>query len=564
MRRGCHTFLDSGVSLAHTSAKSLAQSVIWLIVPAIDRQRESMSVPESDAVVSEGIIIGSGGDGSGCDSLQQVSPFRRSGTLDEDATLSSLKELVAAGDHILEPILDTIADAARLLTDASGAALAMWKDGAMVCRARSGETAPPIGAKLDAETGISGECLRTGAMQYCTDAEEDPRVDKEACRSRGLRSIAVLPIVGAIQGARETNGILVVFSTQPAAFSESHIAILQQLASLAERARATAEQEGASSATPTLLTANLPSDPEPDTVSKIDEQQPSSLLPASDRIRDVGLAFLGVRSRPLVWGAIGVVTILLLALAIWLGWRGPDETGRKARGVFPGAGRKAAVNAESVRPGGPHVPDNDPVWTANPGGESLILSVGKGSADSSVKLASQREMLAAKKSEAHRSSLSDGDGVSIIVADRVPVKQARPSAGSSSDETASAEPPALPEGSTSRPDVSELLSEQTSLPGISAVVSQGVSGGKVVHSVAPVYPAGARQFRLEGTVVLQATVMEDGTVGNIKVVAGAPVLAQSAVDAVKNWRYEPFQLDGNPVKNATTITIDFKFPGPGH
>jgi len=92
-----------------------------------------MSVPESDAVVSEGIIIGSGGDGSGCDSLQQVSPFRRSGTLDEDATLSSLKELVAAGDHILEPILDTIADAARLLTDASGAALAMWKDGAMVC-----------------------------------------------------------------------------------------------------------------------------------------------------------------------------------------------------------------------------------------------------------------------------------------------------------------------------------------------------------------------------------------------------------------------------------------------
>jgi len=55
--------------------------------------------------------------------------------------------------------------------------------------------------------------------------------------------------------------------------------------------------------------------------------------------------------------------------------------------------------------------------------------------------------------------------------------------------------------------------------------------------------------------------MEDGTVGNIKVVAGAPVLAQSAVDAVKNWRYEPFQLDGNPVKNATTITIDFKFPG---
>jgi protein TonB len=65
---------------------------------------------------------------------------------------------------------------------------------------------------------------------------------------------------------------------------------------------------------------------------------------------------------------------------------------------------------------------------------------------------------------------------------------------------------------------------------------------------------------LEGTVILAATVMEDGTVHDIKVVEGSPVLAQSAVEAVKHWRYKPYELDGKPVKNDTRIRVDFKFP----
>jgi len=153
-----------------------------------------------------------------------------SGSLDESTALSSLKELIAAGDHRLEAMLEIITDAARQLTGASGAALAMWKDGAMVCRARSGDSAPALGARLSADTGISGECLRTGKVQHCADTELDPRVDVEVCHSLGLRSIAVLPI----QGWRGINGILEVFSTQPAAFTEPHLAVLRQLASLAE------------------------------------------------------------------------------------------------------------------------------------------------------------------------------------------------------------------------------------------------------------------------------------------------------------------------------------------
>jgi len=98
------------------------------------------------------------------------------------------------------------------------------------------------------------------------------------------------------------------------------------------------------------------------------------------------------------------------------------------------------------------------------------------------------------------------------------------------------------------------------LPAPPVQVSQGISGGQLLSSTLPEYPAAARHLRLAGEVVLEATVMEDGTVGAIKVIKGSPPLAQSAVDAVKNWRYQPYELNGKPVKNETKITVDFTFP----
>jgi len=157
----------------------------------------------------------------------------------------------------------------------------------------------------------------------------------------------------------------------------------------------------------------------------------------------------------------------------------------------------------------------------------------------------------------------DGDGVSIIVADRVPVKQARPSAGSSSDETASLNRLRCPKarlrgrmsancypGKPRCPEFQRWCRREYRAARWCTALLRFIRGSPTVST------GGHGRSASHGH--------GDGTVGNIKVVAGAPVLAQSAVDAVKNWRYEPFQLDGNPVKNATTITIDFKFPGPGH
>jgi diguanylate cyclase len=160
-------------------------------------------------------------------------------TGDESAALSPLKDLIEVGDRPLDSILMTIADTAGQLTGASGVALAMWKDGAMVCRARSGDAAPPLGSELTASAGISGECLTTGKIQHCADTENAAVVDMDVCRTFGLRSIVALPI----RGWRGVNGILEVFSTQPEAFGEQHLVILEELAALAERARALQPQD---------------------------------------------------------------------------------------------------------------------------------------------------------------------------------------------------------------------------------------------------------------------------------------------------------------------------------
>jgi len=81
---------------------------------------------------------------------------------------------------------------------------------------------------------------------------------------------------------------------------------------------------------------------------------------------------------------------------------------------------------------------------------------------------------------------------------------------------------------------------------------------KLVTKVAPVYPPDAKVKRVQGSVVLDAIIGKDGTVDNLKVVSGPPVLQQASLDAVRQWRYEPFLLNGEPIEVETTITVVFR------
>lgn len=89
-------------------------------------------------------------------------------------------------------------------------------------------------------------------------------------------------------------------------------------------------------------------------------------------------------------------------------------------------------------------------------------------------------------------------------------------------------------------------------------ISQGVVKGLLMNRVEPTYPPVAREARIHGEVVLAAIIDKDGNIENLQLVSGHPMLAPAAINAVKQWRYKPYLLNGQPVEVETTITVNFE------
>jgi len=89
-------------------------------------------------------------------------------------------------------------------------------------------------------------------------------------------------------------------------------------------------------------------------------------------------------------------------------------------------------------------------------------------------------------------------------------------------------------------------------------VSKAEAVSAIASKTAPEYPPVARQLRIEGAVELEATVAEDGTVEDVNIVSGNPVLTKPAAAAVKKWKFTPFTEGGKPVKTIAPIVLTFK------
>ena len=138
---------------------------------------------------------------------------------------------------------------------------------------------------------------------------------------------------------------------------------------------------------------------------------------------------------------------------------------------------------------------------------------------------------------------------------------ARPSAART-EETAAALPSPLAVGESSEGGLSSLTVPSTqSRPSLAKLdISQGVSQGLLIKRVQPKYPQNALAMHLQGAVQLEATIDKEGNITKVAVVKGDAVLARAAMDAVKQWRYKPYYLDGVPVEIQTQITVNFKLP----
>ena len=143
--------------------------------------------------------------------------------------------LAVAESGDLRAALNLVAGRAVEITGSTGAAIAIDTQGEMTCWAMSGPTAPPLGAPLPLDSGLSGECLRSRRTLRCDDTESDPRVNREACaRLGGVGSMLLVPLVRR-NGA---SGILEVFSTKPRAFDDADEHVLELLAVIASAALA--------------------------------------------------------------------------------------------------------------------------------------------------------------------------------------------------------------------------------------------------------------------------------------------------------------------------------------
>ncbi len=429
-----------------------------------------------------------------------------------------LRKMIASDTQPTDNILGAIAVAAHSLTGATGAAVAMPRDGAVVCVGRSGETAPELGARLNVDSGISGECLRTGVIMRCDDASRDFHVDAEVCRQLGLQSIAVVPL----RGQHGRVGVLEAFSTESYAFTEDKMETLGRLAGLAEAAwargmvaevpRVEYEETVAAATTQTALVEAPVDEPPPVAAAAVPLAEVREILAAAQQES----RFPG-RLSYIIFAAVALLAVVLLSIYGWRAWYQSSVASTASRSVAsssaaspedasatPGAASTADIVRRSSRPGGKGPVRQPQRWASARRGAKL------GNPSSSV---------------------PNSEEVPQLVA-------------------SSAEPA----------DLNKALATVPALPQLGVPISQGVTGGVLVHKVQPIYPPEARRMHVQGSVVIDATVTAKGQVEELKLVSGDPLLAPAALDAVRRWRYTPYSLNGQPIAKETRITISFVAP----
>ena len=433
--------------------------------------------------------------------------------------VSILREAAATGSQPLAAIVDAVADAARVLSGGDGTALGLETSGVIICRARSGDIAPPIGAPINTEFGISGECLRTATMLVCHDAMADPRVDTEVCRSLGIRSVAAVPV----RGPRGAAGILEAFAARPNAFDGDALGSLRELALIAEAAYMREARGHGLAARP------MPTFASPTTYS--------TPPLATEDILDG----LSEPSKRRLWYAGGVALLLLLAVAVaWWSWHVPAD--------------EATIGGQSVHAANAEPAHSQPVREITPKpGPGVPTNRSDRPRPQIVLNAADLKPIEIRPDPASTSSASSV----AATAESTPA----PSTKNTDSEATAIEPPSVELApSVNSEQLAQLSSIPAQLPSAGPRVSEGVVEPTLIHRIAPGYPMQARSERISGKVVLSATIGADGSVGEISVVSGSPILAEAAKQAVRQWHYHPAMLNGSPIVIQKQIMFLFTLP----
>jgi len=491
------------------------------------------------------------------------------------------------GDQALAFIVERIRNSTR----ATAAAIALLENGEIVCRASNGN-APSVGARVDPNSGFSGECVRTGEIVRCDDTESDPRADRLVCRSLDLRSIVIVPV--RIQG--RPAGILEVFSSQPNAFDNSHERVLKQIAELvAEIAERQSKPGLPRSAQKVSAALMKPVPPEP----KVDDKTPAfpkeipptaieiqaaaspAIVPATKLIEKVEDISAKPQREALAVETVEEATpVSIVQPPAAAPKEIPPEaepapflasvtTPHRIEQLLGSASARLAALASAA------APRLSPLRMriAAAGIVVTVLLVAGGwqhwRAITPPKIAPLDTHLTQAQPAANAPArlLAVKTTTAPVKPDAAPA-QPKPAKRAPSitlpppDITKSVVPPVIalgahPAGEAS--PISNLLAAPVAAPRLDIPVSQ-TSGGKLITKVDPIYPS-SMALGVHGEVVLKATINRKGQVTKVRVVRGQVMLARAAVVAVTRWRYEPFLLNGVPIEVENDIVINFKGPG---
>ncbi len=491
------------------------------------------------------------------------------------------------------PLAD-IATRARSLTSGSGAAIALKEGDRLLTVASSGDSAPDVGVEVKLESSFAGLCFQTGITQVCSDTETDKRVNAAACRSLQVRSIIATPI----READAVRGVLAVFAPTAHAF-DGNVAVLATLADitaeLLKRAPAKAvitqaapaakkeppERVAAPQEASTVVHLMSALDPEPakptviasaagavvpwpkesakepakeppkQETAETSERKPTLLLPAEDlgprefrraaQATIPNFAMLDQMQKPARRGAartriaLAAAACVVILVVVVGGWRWQHAA--KADPI-------PVVAAAAPAPPSVVAPTSAPVTPVppEPVRAEKVVEVKANPAVKERRPATSETSFASTEPPA--SVLPKRTELAIMIPTPLGKDEREPEV-------------AAPAASTLASNRLPELSTGSYVPKLAAAQTSKLVPARLIKAVSPVYPEFARKSHLSDKVVVAAVVTKYGTLSNLRVVRGMAIFHNAAIEALRQWRYQPAVLNGEPVESSIELEVRF-------
>ncbi|HLK52162.1 MAG TPA: TonB family protein [Candidatus Angelobacter sp.] len=489
--------------------------------------------------------------------------------------------------------LAVVAQRAQAFTNASGVAIALSEGNAdeIVCRARSGASAPEVGAALRVEGSFTGLCIQSGKELRCDDCETDTRVDTAAIRALGIRSMVVTPI----REESRVVGVLAAFAPTPHAFTITHVAVLKtmadQISVLLQKERRARDENPQPEIPrpPAVIVAKPVIAPAPPAVvikpsasaaaapafAKVEpirsvplEVVPLATPPKAEKRADVGSrtnfgSFDSMAAddpkpgnRFMMIGVVAVVIVAAAATFVFLKMQKPASStpqhAQEATNVQPAQPSAPASNAQFETPAA-----NAPAATAAPA--VIVAGNPPSAASKSTVEIDARKPGSKTASEKAANTQQEKPEKQAVVATLTASGPSKISQRGQDQPTAEVAPSFSVGGGSAPPTLSSLARPVASSTPTEGTVQQSqLEPLQLIRSVSPVYPSIAKARNVTGMVVVQFKVGKDGRTSNPELISGSPIFKDAAFEAVSRCQFKPAKLNGHTIEQVTQMKFNFK------